>query len=117
MANRHRLKIDEPWGFREPAGGIYARGLGTVEGPGGPGWQERYYLLDLEAPLVVDGARVWQVVCAPRYTGDGLEKAMAGGCIVGIARVLEARSLEAGGSFAADDVHYFAIGRIEPAGG
>lgn len=116
MDKRHRLTIDEPWDFREPGGGIWARGAGLVEGPGLPNWQERYYLLDLEAPFLVDGERVWQVVCAPRYSDDALEKALTGDCVVGIARVREQRSLAPGEAFAADDVSYFAIGRIAPAG-
>lgn len=109
---RHRLTIDEPWDFPGPGGGLGVQGAGVVQGPGQANWQERYYLLELDAPILVDGERVWQLVCAPRYRGDYLEQAMTGECVVGIARVREQRSLTAGESFSVDDVGYIAIGRI-----
>ncbi len=115
--NRHLLTIDEPWDFPAARRVIHARERGVVSGPEKPDWQARYYLLEPEEGFVLDGEQVRQLVVAPRYGGDDLEKAMKEDCVVGIARVRDGVSLNAGESFTPVDVRYIAIGRIAPADG
>jgi hypothetical protein len=118
-APRYRLSVGEPWDFAGPDGPNQAWVvlLGKVQGPRLPYWQHTYLLLRVEQPFELDRERVTQLVAAPRYEGDSVDRVARAGGDVGVFRVRLGSELAPGSQFQAEQVEYCIIGTLHPDAG
>jgi hypothetical protein len=111
----HKIQISEPWDFKHPLGSniVTVRGVGVIPGSDLPNWGKQFFLVDVEAPFEMDGELVKQMICAPRYQGDTIDKVTSGRCTIGISRVKPECELKLTSTVDPEQVVYCAIGSIE----
>ncbi|MDX5151437.1 MAG: hypothetical protein R3188_03090 [Acidiferrobacterales bacterium] len=109
MSNRcHRIEVYEPFEYDGP-NPLLVVGRGLLVTPD----KKDAYLLDLHAPLNIDGKTYKQIIIRPRYP-DPIERVTASTCTVLILLVKEGVSPEVGDQFQYNDILNWGIGKISP---
>jgi len=102
----HRIEVYEPFEYDGP-NPLMVTGRGLLVTPD----KKDAYLLDLSAPLDIDGVKYRQVIVRPRYP-DPIERVTESNCTVLILLVKEGCSPEVGSEFQYNDIQNWGIGKI-----
>jgi hypothetical protein len=90
---------------------------GTVPGPKSPNWQPEYLLVKCLAPTSYRGQELKYLVLSPRYKGATLTDIRREGGVVAVGRILPGIFTTKPQTFAANEVEYWAVGKIAPLDG
>ena len=102
----HRIEVYEPFEYDGP-NPLMVTGRGLLVTPD----KKDAYLLDLRAPLDINGVNYRQVIVRPRYP-DPIERVTESNCTVLILLVKEGCSPEVGSEFQYNDILNWGIGKI-----
>lgn len=108
--HQHFIEIYEPYEYEGP-NPLHVEGVAVLQGP----TRSNYYLLELEAPFEFDHEKVEQLLVAPRYNGDKIDRAVSSTCTVNIARVPEGVQLDQSAALTFDRMLRWGVGKISPA--
>ena len=81
-SNHHFIEIYEPYEYTGP-NPVNVDGIAILQDP----MHHDYYLLDVRSPFEFEHQKVEQLLVAPRYNGDKIDRATSSTCTVSIARV------------------------------
>jgi hypothetical protein len=114
MASRqYKLSLgDEAYGpgdIRE----ITVQDEGTVPGPQSPNWQPEYMLVKCLNPTSYRGQELTYLVLSPRHKGTTLIDIRQEGGAVAVGRILPGIFTTKPQAFAAHEVEYWAVGKID----
>ncbi len=110
--NHHLIEIYEPYEYTGP-NPINVDGVAVLQDP----VRQTYYLLDVSSPFELDQQKVEQLLVAPRYNGDKIDRAISSACTVSIARVPPGTHLDPETLLTFDDCLRWGVGKIVPAEG
>ncbi len=105
----HTIEIYEPYEYAGP-NPLHVEGIAVLQGP----MRTHYYLLDVAAPFEHQQTQVMQLLVAPRYTGDHIDRAVSSTCTVNIACVPLDEHLDPDALLTFDNVHRWGVGKISP---
>lgn len=103
----HTIEIYEPYEYTGP-NPLQVEGIAVLQGP----MRTNYYLLDIAAPFEHQKTRVTQLLVAPRYNGDHIDRAVSSTCTVNIACVPLDAHLNPNTLLTFDNVHRWGVGKI-----
>lgn len=107
---QHFIEIYEPYEYEGP-NPLPVSGVAVLQGP----TRSNYYLLELSTPVEFDHEKVEQLLVAPRYNGDKIDRAVSSTCTVNIARVPAGTHLDDTVSLTFDSILRWGVGKITPA--
>ncbi len=107
---QHFIEIYEPYEYDGP-NPLEVSGVAVLKGP----TRSNYYLLELSSPVEYDHERVEQLLVAPRYNGDKIDRAVCSTCTVNIARVPPDTHLDDSTSLTFESILRWGVGKISPA--
>lgn len=81
-ANHHFIEIYEPYEYSGP-NPLTVDGVAVLKDP----IRHEHYLLDVASPFTFGQQKIEQLLVAPRYSGDKIDRAMLSTCTVSIACV------------------------------
>lgn len=105
----HTIEIYEPYEYTGP-NPLHVEGIAVLQGP----MRTNYYLLDVSAPFEHQQTRVKQLLVAPRYNGDHIDRAVSSTCTVNIACVPVDGPIDPNTLLTFDNVHRWGVGKISP---
>lgn len=108
--HHHLIEIYEPYEYAGP-NPITVDGIAVLQDP----MHHEYYLLDVSAPFEHEHQAVEQLLVAPRYNGDKIDRAISSTCTVSIARVPAGMHLDPDAPLSFDHLLRWGVGKISPA--
>lgn len=102
----HRIEVYEPFEY-DGANPLLVVGRGLLVTPD----KKDAYLLDLHAPMIIDGEMYNQIIVRPRYP-DPIERATDSTCTVLILLVKKGSAPKVGDQFQYNDILNWGIGKI-----
>jgi hypothetical protein len=107
---QHTIEIYEPCEYQGP-NPLSVEGVAVLPGP----MRTNYYLLELVVPFVHESTQVRQLLVAPHYSGDVIDRAISSACTVNISCVLSGKHLDPDDTlWNFDNVHRWGVGKITP---
>ncbi len=106
-ANHHYIEIYEPYEYSGP-NPLTVNGVAVLQDP----VHHDHYLLDLVSPLKVGKQKIEQLLVAPRYSGDKIDRAMSSTCTVSIACVPAGVHLNPEDLLSFDNLLRWGVGKI-----
>lgn len=112
VMQQHVIEIYEPYEYTG-SNPLIVDGIAVLEGP----MHNNYYLLDVSAPFEFDHQRVAQILVAPKYNGDKIDRAVISSCTVSIACVPFGTHLDPRTPLKFEDIQRWGVGKISIATG
>lgn len=105
----HSLEIYEPYDYHG-ANPLMVSGVMVLAGP----MRDKYYLVELDQPLIIEQLQLSQLLVQPRYNGDKIDRAVSSTCTVNICRVISSTDLSQLDKLTFDDFERWGVGKICP---
>jgi hypothetical protein len=106
-AHHHFIEIYEPYEYTGP-NPLDVDGVAVLHDP----MRHDYYLLDVTSPFEYNHQKIEQLLVAPRYNGDKIERAMSSACTVSIACVPVGTHLNPDDPLSFEDLLRWGVGKI-----
>ncbi len=106
-ANHHFIEVYEPYEYTGP-NPLSVDGVAVLQDP----IHHDHYLLDVASPFKYGKQVIAQLLVAPRYSGDKIDRAMSSTCTVSIACVPEGIHLNSEDLLSFENLLRWGVGKI-----
>ena len=106
-ANHHFIEIYEPYEYTGP-NPIPVDGVAVLRDP----VRHDHYLLDVATPFEFGNQQIEQLLVAPRYSGDKIDRAISSTCTVTIVCVAKGNHLDSKDLLSFEDLLRWGVGKI-----